>query len=61
MIEEAALFYRIAHRVLIHVGRRRIDQPITCLKGIQDASFAFIVIGYLVDPESQNRHFDTVV
>lgn len=49
------------NRLLVAVGRGGIDQPVTDVDRVADATLAFRGIGHLKHPEPEDRHLDAIV
>ncbi len=52
---------RRADRLLVAIGRGGVEQAVADVESVADAPLAFGRVGNLEDPETQDRHLDTVV
>ena len=58
---QTALSDRSAHRLLVAVCGRSVDQPIAGFEGVKHNALALVPIRYLKDPEPLQGHHDPVV
>ena len=58
---DATFLNGFTYRLLVAVGRRRVEQSVACLDGVQDAALALGEVGHLEDPEAEDGHLEPVV